>query len=714
MGSWRWTVWVVMAACCGATLGVWVDEELKLPHLEHRALLDQDGAYVMLWTPREKDVVFEVQVATRGYVGLGFSPSGGMQGADIILGWICDKGHVFLYDLHGEGNWHPVLDDSQDLKILGGYQNDTHTVLRFSRLWDTCDDWHDFHITSDTTRIIWAYGREDPPDVGRVAMHGHRGTKSLYLQEPRFSLPDFGDDVSVWNLHASNVSLPDDSDTLYWCKLFKVPPLRRKTHVIGFEPVIEARNLEHVHHMLIFECTLEDAARHYEKWLQVKGAQCYTRNMPLSWFHCTVPVVAWAVGSEGEMWPDHVGYPLGEEHGGTNYFMMEIHYDNPKLKKGVVDGSGIRLYHTEKLRQYDSGVFSVGHSVSSSHIIPPGQNWKTIGHCFSECTRQSVPEGGLKVFQGVLHAHLLGRDITLRQIRNGRELPVNFKDMFYDFNYQQSRVLKHEMTILKGDSFIIECGYDSTKTTVPTFGGLNTREEMCLVFLFYYPKAAFDECKSAPEYVNLLRTLGVSEVYENRKLLDINRKLKIDEEREKKEAAKMIEGFTSPHEPLTMSHQYQAIIAKEPAAVRNMSVYDILHSNATWQNATLLKSLQQQVIYGPHEMRCITILGRDKYVSEVQSYPEFLAIQPLKPECAVKGRSRPTEKEQARRPGPDSEAYTVEPEPFWTQTNYQKPHGKKPVAPSSGSTSGGQQDSVAGPAFLYVSLILTCLFYTHH
>lgn len=50
-------------------------------------------------------------------------------------------------DLHGEGNWHPVLDDSQDLKILGGYQNDTHTVLRFSRLWDTCDDWHDFHIT---------------------------------------------------------------------------------------------------------------------------------------------------------------------------------------------------------------------------------------------------------------------------------------------------------------------------------------------------------------------------------------------------------------------------------------------------------------------------------------------------------------------------------------------------------------------------------------
>lgn len=29
------------------------------------------------------------------------------------------------------------------------------------------------------------------------------------------------------------------------------------------------------------------------------------------------------------MFPSQVGFPLGEEHGGSTYFMFEIHYDNP-------------------------------------------------------------------------------------------------------------------------------------------------------------------------------------------------------------------------------------------------------------------------------------------------------------------------------------------------------------------------------------------------
>lgn len=34
------------------------------------------------------------------------------------------------------------------------------------------------------------------------------------------------------------------------------------------------------------------------------------------------------------MYPEHVGFPLGEEHGGATYFMLEIHYDNPNLRTG--------------------------------------------------------------------------------------------------------------------------------------------------------------------------------------------------------------------------------------------------------------------------------------------------------------------------------------------------------------------------------------------
>lgn len=32
-----------------------------------------------------------------GYVGLGFSPNGGMRGADIVLGWVDAAGKVILH-----------------------------------------------------------------------------------------------------------------------------------------------------------------------------------------------------------------------------------------------------------------------------------------------------------------------------------------------------------------------------------------------------------------------------------------------------------------------------------------------------------------------------------------------------------------------------------------------------------------------------------------
>jgi hypothetical protein len=36
---------------------------------------------------------------------------------------------------------------------------------------------------------------------------------------------------------------------------------------------------------------------------------------------------------------------------------------------------------------------------------------------------QALPAKGLQVLAGILHAHLLGRAVTLRHIRDGKELP---------------------------------------------------------------------------------------------------------------------------------------------------------------------------------------------------------------------------------------------------------------------------------------------------
>lgn len=61
---------------------------------KHSAVLDNN--FLVLWTPNEKDVTFEIQVKTLGYVGLGFTKDDGRAGADMVIGWVDNNGQVHL------------------------------------------------------------------------------------------------------------------------------------------------------------------------------------------------------------------------------------------------------------------------------------------------------------------------------------------------------------------------------------------------------------------------------------------------------------------------------------------------------------------------------------------------------------------------------------------------------------------------------------------
>ena len=56
------------------------------------------------------------------------------------------------------------------------------------------------------------------------------------------------------------------------------------------------------------------------------------------------------------------------------------------LLQDVTDHSGLRLWMTPTLRQYDAGVISVGAAVSNFMIIPPGSGgYLTQGMCHGQC-----------------------------------------------------------------------------------------------------------------------------------------------------------------------------------------------------------------------------------------------------------------------------------------------------------------------------------------
>lgn len=62
---------------------------------DHSVYLNEN--YLLQWTVKEPDILFEVQVKTHGYVGFGFSRDGTtIYGADIFIAWI-DEGHSFFY-----------------------------------------------------------------------------------------------------------------------------------------------------------------------------------------------------------------------------------------------------------------------------------------------------------------------------------------------------------------------------------------------------------------------------------------------------------------------------------------------------------------------------------------------------------------------------------------------------------------------------------------
>ena len=90
------------------------------PLMTHHTVLDKDERVHLSWTPDHGGITFRYIVATHGYIGLGFSPGGGMHGADIVLGWVDTQGQVHLTDRHAVGNNVPYLDTSQDYNLPSG------------------------------------------------------------------------------------------------------------------------------------------------------------------------------------------------------------------------------------------------------------------------------------------------------------------------------------------------------------------------------------------------------------------------------------------------------------------------------------------------------------------------------------------------------------------------------------------------------------------
>lgn len=222
---------VLVSVCLfGSTVGA--------HYWDHSMFLDDD--YRLLWTVSGYDITFEIQARTHGYIGLGFSKDGTIYGADVVIGWV-DQGQVHFQDRHVKknGDGKPVVDSSQDYVLLLGYENQTHTVLRFKRKLDTCDVAYDVPITNDTMRVIYIYHDEEPrgsqyaPGSLPDPAEAFKQARSLFLTQRVNQSPIKLDArMKIMELRNQDVELPAEGYILHWCKVFKLNDINRKHHLI--------------------------------------------------------------------------------------------------------------------------------------------------------------------------------------------------------------------------------------------------------------------------------------------------------------------------------------------------------------------------------------------------------------------------------------------------------------------------------------------------
>lgn len=464
------------------------------------AALDEDQNVKLYWNVsiENKEIFLTVEANTTGWIGFGISSGQGkMKGADIVIGWVKD-GKSYFQDRHSNGYSVPEVDIQQNYVLISLEERNGKTVMSVKRKFDTCDS-QDNKIESGTTKVIYAYHKEDPTSENAIKPHrtGNRGSRSLLLLNSLENIPTLPPDTEAFDIRHNKTAIPSKR-TSYICRAFEIPKVNETHHIIMVEPIIQSGHEGIVHHMLLYECSDNFPTHH----LNYTG-NCYGPDMPPPGKDCAgaSAFAAWAIGGKEFYYPEIAGFPIGKPDS-PKVVMLEIHYDNPLNKEGLIDSSGLRFHYTKQLRQYDAGVMMVGEAVTPAMVIPPKQNaWHTDGFCTKECLQQGMkdsklPKGGINVFAALLHTHLAGRKTWISHVREGTELREIARDDHYDFNFQEYHSLKKEVHIAPGDSLINVCIYNTEDRQTKTKGGLETIDEMCLSFLMYYPKVNLTKCTS--------------------------------------------------------------------------------------------------------------------------------------------------------------------------------------------------------------------------
>ncbi|CAM9701321.1 unnamed protein product, partial [Choristocarpus tenellus] len=432
------------------------------------------GHWTRIWIPSSSPFMPRLQQVGSA---LALLEVGGMAGSDIIY-YETESGS--LTDSFATGNDSPTKDESTaDWTLMSSEEGADWLVFEAERLLIT-NDTQDWPLVNDTvegaspTRVIAAWG-----DTSAISYHGltNRVTGSVVFYGERSPASDPLVDVkgesgvSYFDVAPVDFVIPNDTTTyeetcLTQANLAALGVPSTAFHIVGFEANINSDTEPHVHH-LVMRAFIDENCEGYFGFADV---------------------YVWAPGSaSGEALPDVAGFRFDGGGGLSDYksIWVETHYDNPSNIAGLMDSSGVRVYYTENLRQYDAGTMQLGdpYVTLQGEYLPNGRSLYSF-NCPSSCT-QGFQNDSVTVFGHLLHMHEAGRRMETRQYC-GDKLIRSSEVEYYMFSQSGAYPTRTVgETIEKGDWFETDCYYDSG--TDGKIFGLASENEMCIDFIFYYP-----------------------------------------------------------------------------------------------------------------------------------------------------------------------------------------------------------------------------------
>nr|CAG4646117.1 EOG090X0318 [Macrothrix elegans] len=482
-------------------------QERRQPHqqsknsLAYILTLDPHSNYRLHWTPdyEQQQVHFRMEVLhsnPQSWFAFGFSDRGEWTGSDVCVAWEDWKGGLHVQDAHvdASGVLHP--DNHDDCQRASYHRHpDGSAWIEFIRSFDTCHD-EDYFIEDGTVHVVYASGSGPLYRIEGVApSQENTGFQRTRLLKPPSAVHENAKPSDLRPFLIANVQLNVPAqETTYWCRVVRLPDhFIRKHHILRFESAIEEGRESIVHHMEAFHCEAP-----VDETIPEYRGPCNDPGRPESTRVCKRVLAAWAYGAGPFVYPPEAGLPIGGPDFNP-YVMLEVHYNNPTLKGDWIDSSGIRLWYTSHLRQYDAGVMELGLEYTDKMAIPPGQEEYTLtGYCLPQCTAVSIPKKGITIFGSQLHTHLLGyRVVTQHFGADGKELPELDRDNHYSTHYQEIRLLKNPVKVLPGDALLTTCWFNSVDKENATLGGFSISDEMCVNYVHYFPRIDLEVCKSS-------------------------------------------------------------------------------------------------------------------------------------------------------------------------------------------------------------------------